>query len=117
MAACTLLGYWNRALFMLHRGRSNEAIHRASSCSARPLRAFTSRLPPKRTQPVERRDAPAISAARNPCPGAYYGNPKRDCRCALRQIEIYRQRIPGPLLDRIELHVEVPLVAGLSIDT
>jgi magnesium chelatase family protein len=35
---------------------------------------------------------------------------KRQCRCSPRQIENYRQRISGPLLDRIDLHVEVPLV-------
>ena len=35
---------------------------------------------------------------------------KRQCRCSPRQIESYRQRISGPLLDRIDLHVEVPLV-------
>jgi len=35
---------------------------------------------------------------------------KRECRCSPRQIESYRQRISGPLLDRIDLHVEVPLV-------
>jgi magnesium chelatase family protein len=35
---------------------------------------------------------------------------KRECRCSTRQIENYRQRISGPLLDRIDLHVEVPLV-------
>jgi len=46
----------------------------------------------------------------NPCPCGYYGDPKRACRCTSRQIENYRQRILGPLLDRIDLHVEVPLV-------
>ena len=35
---------------------------------------------------------------------------KRECRCSPRQIETYRQRISGPLLDRIDLHVEVPIV-------
>ncbi len=35
---------------------------------------------------------------------------KRQCRCSPRQIESYRQRISGPLLDRIDLHLEVPLV-------
>jgi len=35
---------------------------------------------------------------------------KRECRCSTRQIENYRQKISGPLLDRIDLHVEVPLV-------
>lgn len=46
----------------------------------------------------------------NPCPCGYYGDSKRECRCNPRQIENYRQRISGPLLDRIDLHVEVPLV-------
>jgi magnesium chelatase family protein len=51
-----------------------------------------------------------LVAAMNPCPCGYFGDPKRDCRCASRQIESYRQRISGPLLDRIDLHVEVPLI-------
>jgi magnesium chelatase family protein len=51
-----------------------------------------------------------LVAAMNPCPCGYFGDPKRDCRCSMRQIENYRQRISGPLLDRIDLHVEVPLV-------
>jgi len=46
----------------------------------------------------------------NPCPCGYHGDVKRQCRCSPRQIESYRQRISGPLLDRIDLHVEVPLV-------
>ncbi|MBB5352534.1 magnesium chelatase family protein [Haloferula luteola] len=51
-----------------------------------------------------------VVAALNPCPCGYYGDSKRECRCSPRQIENYRQRISGPLLDRIDLHVEVPLV-------
>ncbi len=51
-----------------------------------------------------------LVAAMNPCPCGYHGDPKRACRCSTRQIERYRQRISGPLLDRIDLHVEVPLV-------
>jgi magnesium chelatase family protein len=51
-----------------------------------------------------------LVAAMNPCPCGYYGDPKRACRCSSRQIEQYRQRISGPLLDRIDLHIEVPLV-------
>ena len=46
----------------------------------------------------------------NPHPCGYYGDSKRECRCSPRQIENYRQRISGPLLDRIDLHCEVPLV-------
>jgi magnesium chelatase family protein len=51
-----------------------------------------------------------LVAAMNPCPCGFYGDVKRECRCSPRQIESYRQRISGPLLDRIDLHVEVPLV-------
>jgi magnesium chelatase family protein len=51
-----------------------------------------------------------LVAALNPCPCGYYGDSKRQCRCSPRQIESYRQRVSGPLLDRIDLHVEVPLV-------
>lgn len=48
--------------------------------------------------------------AMNPCPCGYSGDLKRECRCNPIQIQRYRQRISGPLLDRIDLHVEVPLV-------
>jgi len=51
-----------------------------------------------------------LIAAMNPCPCGYFGDPKRPCRCNPGKIERYRQRISGPLLDRIDLHVEVPLV-------
>ena len=51
-----------------------------------------------------------LVAALNPCPCGYYGDPKRECRCSPVQIDRYRQRISGPLLDRIDLHVEVPLL-------
>ena len=46
----------------------------------------------------------------NPCPCGYLGDPSRECRCSPNQIEKYRQRISGPLLDRIDLHVDVPAV-------
>ncbi len=49
-------------------------------------------------------------AAMNPCPCGYYGDIKRECRCSPHQIENYRRKISGPLLDRIDLHVEVPLI-------
>ena len=51
-----------------------------------------------------------LVAAMNPCPCGYYGDPKRECRCLPNQVERYRQRISGPLLDRIDLHVEAPAV-------
>lgn len=51
-----------------------------------------------------------LVAAMNPCPCGYYGDLKRECRCGPPMIQRYRQRISGPLLDRIDLHVDVPLV-------
>ncbi len=51
-----------------------------------------------------------LVAAMNPCPCGFYGDAKRQCRCSVKQIDNYRQRISGPLLDRIDIHVEVPLV-------
>jgi len=51
-----------------------------------------------------------LVAAMNPCPCGYYSCSDKQCRCSVRQIENYRQKISGPLLDRIDIHVEVPLV-------
>ena len=51
-----------------------------------------------------------LVAAMNPCACGYFGDPKRECRCTPTRIQIYRNRISGPLLDRIDLHVEVPAI-------
>lgn len=51
-----------------------------------------------------------VSLSPHLCPCGYFGDPKRVCRCSRMQIEKYRQRISGPLLDRIDIHVEVPLI-------
>ncbi|SKA79828.1 YifB family Mg chelatase-like AAA ATPase [Desulfobaculum bizertense] len=52
-----------------------------------------------------------LVAAMNPCPCGYYGDPQHVCVCTPRQVTAYRSRLSGPLLDRIDLHVEVPAVA------
>ena len=51
-----------------------------------------------------------LLAAMNPCPCGHLGDPRRACRCPLPAIERYRARVSGPLLDRIDLHVEVPAI-------
>src|SRR5688500_17488544 len=46
----------------------------------------------------------------NPCPCGYLGDPMRECRCQASTIQRYQKRISGPLLDRIDIHIEVPRV-------
>ncbi len=49
-------------------------------------------------------------AALNPCPCGYRNDPRRDCHCTTPQIERYMAKISGPLVDRIDIHIEVPAV-------
>ncbi len=49
-----------------------------------------------------------LVAAMNPCPCGYLGHPSGKCRCTPEQVSRYRGRLSGPLLDRIDLHIEVP---------
>ncbi|MFN8590430.1 MAG: YifB family Mg chelatase-like AAA ATPase [Thermomicrobiales bacterium] len=51
-----------------------------------------------------------LIAAMNPCPCGYYGDPRRACTCAPSAVSRYQKRISGPLLDRIDLHLEVPRI-------
>ena len=52
-----------------------------------------------------------LVGAMNPCPCGYAGDPVRECTCAAGTIARYQKRLSGPLLDRIDIHVEVPRVA------
>jgi magnesium chelatase family protein len=58
-----------------------------------------------------------LAAAMNPCPCGYLGDPAHACRCSPIDIERYRWRISGPLLDRIDIHLEVPAVAYRDLTT
>ncbi|MGA2188062.1 MAG: YifB family Mg chelatase-like AAA ATPase [Steroidobacteraceae bacterium] len=56
-----------------------------------------------------------LIAAMNPCPCGYLGDPIDSCRCTADQVQRYRARISGPLLDRLDLHVQVPRVDFKSL--
>ncbi|MEE9252046.1 MAG: YifB family Mg chelatase-like AAA ATPase [Thermodesulfobacteriota bacterium] len=51
-----------------------------------------------------------LVASMNPCPCGYYGDPFNECTCSPNKIQKYRARVSGPLLDRIDIHIEVPPV-------
>jgi magnesium chelatase family protein len=51
-----------------------------------------------------------LVAAMNPCPCGFLSDPQRECQCTYPQIQRYKSKISGPLLDRIDLHIEVPAV-------
>lgn len=51
-----------------------------------------------------------LIASQNPCPCGYYSDPRKTCTCTPAQVNKYQRKISGPLLDRIDLHIEVPPV-------
>ena len=56
-----------------------------------------------------------LVAAMNPCPCGYYGHPTKECICSLNAVRKYLNRVSGPMLDRLDLHVEVPPVDYKSL--
>ncbi len=56
-----------------------------------------------------------LIAAMNPCPCGYFSDPSHECRCTYAQVQKYRSKISGPLLDRIDMQVEVPAVSYREI--
>jgi magnesium chelatase family protein len=51
-----------------------------------------------------------LIAAQNPCPCGHFGDPQKQCICSPNQVSNYQKKISGPILDRIDIHVEVPAV-------
>jgi magnesium chelatase family protein len=51
-----------------------------------------------------------LISASNPCPCGYYGDKKKSCKCLPGQVQRYQKRVSGPILDRIDIHVDVPSV-------
>lgn len=58
-----------------------------------------------------------LVAAMNPCPCGYFTDPRKPCKCSPPQIDKYLARISGPLIDRIDIHVEVPAVPFRELRT
>jgi len=52
-----------------------------------------------------------LVAAQNPCPCGFFGDPQKACKCSAGQILAYQKRVSGPLLDRIDLHINVPRIS------
>jgi len=57
-----------------------------------------------------------LVAAMNPCPCGYLGHPKRGCSCTPARLDSYAGRLSGPLLDRLDLQVEVPALSGEDLE-
>ncbi len=58
-----------------------------------------------------------LASAMNPCPCGYFTDPTKECTCAPPQIQRYMAKISGPLLDRIDIHIEVPAVKYKELST
>ncbi len=56
-----------------------------------------------------------LIAAMNPCPCGYYGDSNGRCRCTPEQVARYRRRVSGPLLDRLDLHIEMPRITWQAL--
>jgi magnesium chelatase family protein len=58
-----------------------------------------------------------LVSAMNPCPCGYFSDPRHQCTCTTGQIYRYRRKVSGPLLDRIDIHIEVPAVPYKELST
>ncbi len=57
-----------------------------------------------------------LIAAMNPCPCGYYNDPHKQCTCSIKEIRQYQRKISGPILDRIDIHIEVKRIPAEKLD-
>lgn len=80
-----------------------------------PMQKITVNLAPANSYCAKWSQAICPLAAMNPCPCGYLGHPSKPCRCTPDSIKRYRDRISGPLLDRIDLTIEVPALSAADL--
>jgi magnesium chelatase family protein len=78
--------------------------------SLRPIMESGQSIIVRATERITMPSRPLVVAAMNPCPCGYSGDKKRVCRCSPEQVNRYQARVSGPMLDRFDLHVQLPPV-------
>ncbi len=103
----------NGVLFLDELPEYNRDVMEALRQPIEDSRVTISRVAGTLTYPC----AVTLIAAMNPCPCGYFGHPQKKCTCSQNQVLRYLSRVSGPMLDRIDIHVEVPPIDYESLKT